>query len=537
MKQERLADEDFDPVYFYFKEIQAGGLNQWTLEENNAVRNILEVIKGLDEQTATHEIDSLEMDKNPQMFAENLIDTYPEHNDDFCVSLVNNFSNNMLTRAREKGKYVVLILLENSLVLCHTEADEKTVTKDAEIIERLLDTDNVDKYARFKQTDEDVEVLHFERHLSKSFSDWLGIPPEEVAYQEAGKIKVFTNIEDSTVRFEFEQEEFTQKFLIDEEYELVSGFLVTPQDKYPIRHLKIGQRQFDNVDEFLQEFYSLYYDFKNFKAQYETVAESITPHVTTVVDHQYKVTKGGPNGEIVVKKDRDDEFNILFADKTIELSAQWRRRLAKKFRQNDPINLHHIGTDFSEEPDQIGQFEFYNELNVDTERINELYTITQEARTGDTLSNIIYSVIFYTLSKWTTSPICHFFSQMSDFYESELSSEGMILRDEDGLMELKSRDWVAETDGSDAIAEKLTSEIQDDSKLILVGIDEYEQQIRPLSRNRFDSERNERIKKKVRKMNGDHESIEMSALPLSGEDCLLFVYSIRGEQELNLQMV
>jgi len=172
MSQQRIAEgvdteDDFGPVHFYYKEIQADTLNNWTLESESRVSNIHEVINGLDRQTSTHPLSELDIDDNPEMFVDTLLDSYPDHNETFCKSLINDFSDSMRTSAREEGKYAVLILYENSLVICHTDSEELTITKDAEVLERLLDTDNVDKYARFQRTDDETEVLSTTTRLTQ----------------------------------------------------------------------------------------------------------------------------------------------------------------------------------------------------------------------------------------------------------------------------------------------------------------------------------------------------------------------------------
>lgn len=537
MSQERLVDEELNPVHFYYKEIQADDLNSWTLETTNRVRNIYEVIEGLDRQASAHPLEELDIDANPEMFVNQLLSSYPEHDKAFCVSLINNFSDSMRTRAREPGKYAVLILYEDSLILCHTDSEEMTITKDAEVLERLLDTDNVDKYARFHQTSSGTEVLQFERSVSKSFSEFLGLEPEEIAYEEAGEIKIFSEIDGSTVRFEFRQDEFEEKFITNESHSLHSTeILETPNDEYPVNHIKMGRRRYDTVDGFLQQFYALYYDLNTLKSQYGTVANSVTPHTTTVVDHEDKVTTGGPNGPTKIKKGDDSGFNVVFADKHIELSAKWRLQLSKKLRSGETVRIHHLGNRFAEEPIRLGSFEVYNEVDIDVERLNQLYNLTQEAGTGEHLSNIVYCVMFHTLSEWCRAPICHFFGQMTKRFEDELSAEGMILRDEDGLMELKGRDWLANIDDDEEAAKKISEELQSDSKLLLVGVEEEEQRIRPLSRNRWDSERNRRVRDSVRGLNGHHDSIQLASLQVGNGDCLLFVYAVRGDQSFDLDL-
>jgi hypothetical protein len=112
----------------------------------------------------------------------------------------------------------------------------------------------------------------------------------------------------------------------------------------------------------------------------------------------------------------------------------------------------------------------------------------------------------------------------------------MILRDEDRLMELKGHDWLADIEDDEGAAKKISEELQSDSKLLLVGVEEEEQQIRPLSRNKWDSERNERVRDSVRDLNGHHDSIQLSSLQMGNGDCLLFVYSIRGDQTFDLDL-
>ena len=96
----------------------------------------------------------------------------------------------MRISAHEEGKYAVPILYKNSLVICHTDSEELTIIKDAEALARLLDTDNIDKYACSQRTNDETEVLQFERSVTKFFSEFLCLKPEEIAYKGAGEIKV-----------------------------------------------------------------------------------------------------------------------------------------------------------------------------------------------------------------------------------------------------------------------------------------------------------------------------------------------------------
>ena len=77
------------------------------------------------------------------------------------------------------------------------------------------------------------------------------------------------------------------------------------------------------------------------------------------------------------------------------------------------------------------------------------------------------------------------------------------------------------------LAKRISKEIQDDTRLLIGGIDEGDQRIRPINRNRFDSERNQAIQSRVRDLNSNHDWITLKCLRLGNGDCLLFVFSIR----------
>jgi hypothetical protein len=125
MTQDKLVDDDHDPMHFYFREIQSGNLRKWTFENENQIDNILEVINGLERKTNSHAFTELDLDDNTKMCVNNLLNTYPDFNEDFCNLLINNFARSLLTRAREAGKYAILVVYEDSVVVGHTDSEKK----------------------------------------------------------------------------------------------------------------------------------------------------------------------------------------------------------------------------------------------------------------------------------------------------------------------------------------------------------------------------------------------------------------------------
>jgi len=364
----------------------------------------------------------------------------------------------------------------------------------------------------------------------------LGIESFEISYQDAGEISIFTEIDDSTCAFQYEKDEFVNKFLnTDSGYEIMENLFRTPTNEYSVEQIQFGRRNYENTDDFLQDFYSLYYDVKSYQDHFAQVASSMEPWQGNIYDHKNKVTKG-KNGQKFVIKDHND-FNIVFAYKNIELSTQWRLELTQKFLDGVPTQFTHAGNPFSEEPVKIGCFEIYNDVEIDgLDELNRLYKTLQRGGTGEQLSNLLAYVIFVVAAEWSEPPLAQFFPQLASKYANRLDADGVVIRDEDNILEFKSNEWFGISD-DDELAKRISKEIQGDTRLLIGGIDEEDQSIRPINRNRFDSERNTSIRNKVRNLNGGHDSITLKSVRLGNGDCLLFVFSVRGDHSFNFDAI
>lgn len=536
MGQTHIVDADPDPVYLRYKEVQGNELTEQTLTSETKVRNVLEVVKGLDRQTKPSSVESdLELDANPDMWVSHLLENYPDPPEIFDSSLINNFCDSLYTSARQPGKYAVLLVVANSVIICHTDSKEKTITTGADVLERLLDTDNVDKYVRFKRERDGITAHHFERDQNtKSFSEWLGLQPEEIAFEEAGDVKIYTRQKGATSIFQYPRDEFVEKFLLEETHTLVSDVLRFPDgDEFTVDQVKLGRRSYGTIDEFLQAFYNIYYDLQTYRTKYGNLTESLGPWNGDIIDYRSKVTKG-LDGEIVLKKEHD-ELNIVFADKLIDLSAGWRLELLSKFIDGDETRLHHVGSDFTEEPQAVGPFLVFNEAEGDFERLNELYDIISNFNTGDTMANIVSYVIFDTAAEWFDGPESHFFDQLSKKCVENLDAEGVVIPEEGPIIEYKSRDWFSGID-NDELADKITKEIQSDTTLLIGGIED-EQAIRPLARNRFDPDRDGDIRETLLNKNGNHSTINFCTLPVREDECLSLVFSIKSDIEAEFSFI
>jgi len=151
------------------------------------------------------------------------------------------------------------------------------------------------------------------------------------------------------------------------------------------------------------------------------------------------------------------------------------------------------------------------------------------------MANIVSYVIFDTAAEWFDSPESHFFDQLCEKCIENLDAEGVVIPEEGSIIEYKSRDWFSGID-NDELADKITKEIQNDTTLLIGGIED-EQTIRPLARNRFDPDRDKDIRETLLSRNGNHSTINFSTLPVREDECLTLVFSIKSDMEADFGFI
>lgn len=540
-EQARIIDEDHDPIHLYYRGLQDKKLRDKTLSDNRKIRNFKEILDQLARQTGEHVLEEISLDENPRMFLKQLLQGYPDRDDTFSTALINNFCDSLKTRAREQGTYAVLIVMESSVIICHTDAKEKTVTKEAGVIERLLDADNVSRYIRFIQdSDGQIRVQHYERRLpiSDSLSDWLGLERSELSFREIGDIKIYTEIDDSTAVFQYTREEFEQKFLAeDSDYGLTGDEFETPNDQYPIDYLRIDRERFDTTEEFLQRFNTLYYDLENQRIRYQDIGNSMEAWVDSVYEKRNKVVKGS-NEEIIASKSHD-KLEILYTHSQIELAASWKIKLKKKFMNGSELRLWHAGMPYNEPPVQIGGFIIQNPIGISEDIESVLHRLAEYIRSdssGSFISNILSYTLFASLSDWTKSPISYFFEQLSGRYENDLKSDGIVMEEENDIIEYKAPEWIPE--GDDNLAKKIIKEVNNDLKVVIIGIDESERKCRLVNGDQFKSDRTSDIANRVQTDSQAIEHCLVHRVPVNQNGSLLTAVAIKETSDnFNLDML
>jgi len=395
--------------------------------------------------------------------------------------LAENFSDSMLSRARERGKYVVLIVSEGSLIVCHSFTGKKALTTDMDVIEELLSESNIDKFAEFQYNDDrDIIVHHFDRNDTQSFTNWLGIPEDEIAFDVKGDVRIYTKIDEIDVVFEFDQDAITSKLLASDDYDLVDGMLKTPNE--PARRVdrvQWGYDTFSNVEEFKQELFKVNHNLIRAFDLYDNEISDSLDSFFDVQDRPNRIVKETGDSTQEIKKPKVD-FEIVYVNKQVDMDVSWRNELAQKlFANHDPVPICHAGGEFSEDAFNIGNFRIYNEIGLSEIQqgyIDDLLSTAKDLGTAN-LRPLFTHIAFELLFQTNPKPVRYLFKEFSDKFRTQfLESNGDGTRviqteGEDIDLEYKSPPWFDRQSSTDELAQGIHREFQN-SRLLILGINE-----------------------------------------------------------------
>ncbi|WP_330633575.1 hypothetical protein [Halocatena halophila] len=513
LTEERFIGDDAEAVEMLLDDIFTNASGDHTLEELDTTRYFERWIEG--------SLDASEAIEPGEAF-----DNRAEGD---LEAIAEDFSDDMQTRARAAGKYVVIILGEGRLITCHSYTGQRALTTEMEIIEELLSADNIDKYAEFTREEDEIVINHFDKYDTKSFVEWLGIPVDQVVYDIKGDVKIYSVIaDDIQATFRFTRDDIVEKIINTDEFNLQGNLLETPDTErdYRIKQIRWGNSTYESAEEFKQEALTHHYELSYYEDKFDELAKGDLGVATkTAIDREERLTiESGSKQEVRVRKTHDD-FEIVLVNEFIDLEAGWRQALASKALANDQrVSIHHPGNSIAEEPVRIGALRIYNTIGLDEGVVDDLHDFVRTARDLGTsnMGSLMKHVTFDLLRREANAPICHFFGELADEYlrsHKDTISEGTRVTLREGgpaSVELKSPEWFY--GGKDyELANKLTKELNNGAGMVVIGVDENGGKVKGIQKNRFPHERLEGLEKKVRNQS-DATQIHVVPVPISGGD-------------------
>lgn len=520
-----MEEVESDEIHIFFKEIQSDeDLTHEERIEDDKIEAVESLISGITRKTGTHELNSLNCGKNIPKWSRHLIENFPEFNEEYVEFLVDDFSRKMKTSAKGPGKYVIVILREKGFLVCHADAGEKTLTTSLDVIDRLMDSDNIDKYAEFYERDSDIWVDHFERNKTQSFTEWLGIPQSEVVFDTLGNIKGYTELEGLTAIFEFEEEDIVKKIIESDDYRLEEGSLKTPNGKeFPLERIQWGRTSFEDIGEFKQKLSTIYYDLDTYHQAFIDLHGSSRPYFDKFIDRETKLINSAKGETEIVKK--NENFNISFSSAQVDTRNKWLTKLVNHFLEGQMNAIYHAGSSATKQPYEIGPFSFFNDLGIDDynwQKLQNLYTVVDGVGTDNNLQRIVGSAIFLIMDELTDSKSQFLFQEISESMMSRVS-EGVVVQREGEChgLEFKAGEWIENKD-VESISEEMVKELEGDTNLLIIGIDEEAHQINPMKSTDLKSEFRERIEEETESPEGSN--IEAIPLPITPKETLLICF-------------
>jgi hypothetical protein len=543
-----MAQNPKGPIYVYSKQIKEKLIESDVRKKVAEKENLISVIDSLIEIGKEKPIDNLEFDDNCIKWINDVINGFSNtdtQKEDSLKYLLNDFSDKMMTRMRETDKYALAIVSEKFLLLCHTTMGERTITPVWEVVERMLDKDNVERFVIFKKKDDSTTVTYYEHSPSDFFVRWLGLSQKEAFTYLGGRNRISSAIDGIHYNFELTDDQIENQILKDTGIFTRGNdqlILKTPISIIDIKQIRVGKKQYAHVSDFLQDYLARKNDLEFYRDEYEKISRSLAPLVRTFFDEIDCLVTVTNEGEEVKIRKRNPNFNILFAGKTkmsgnIEFRDSFIMKLFSDYVNGVHINIFHAGMKMYQ-PDtgsiSIGSMEIFNEIQC-PDIIVQLLEFNKNTNIKDTILNtsLQYS-IFKLLSQFNSDkPISAFFSKFSEALGNTIKKPTSVIQNEGDVIEFKSSDFLVGTD--DEIVDRVHKDIMKKTgnqlfKIYLFGIANKTNKIEPISADKFNNDRIGRLEKKLMKKMQNKAKISLINIPLNqGTDCLFLMPVVMDE--------
>lgn len=533
----------FDSMYVYSKQIKERDIKKVKITRNIDKENISNVITSLREIGKQKDIDDLELDENCKIWIMEILFGFSESMETTLEYLLRDFTDSMKTRMREGDKYAISIVSDDYLILCHSRGGEATITPRWEVVKRMLDKDNVDRFVFFTKEGGSVRVYYYEYSASESFVSWLGIPEREAFYYLGGINRIYVDIDGMHCAIELSDDEVEELFLKDRStFKIEKNLLVLPApiERLQIGQIRVGKKRYNSMGDFLQDYLAKRYDLVYYQEEYRKLASSFGPLTTQFIDDLDSVVKVESGVEQTYLKKRNPNFYILFASRInsetiIQIRDSFFVKIHTDFLNKRPIRIFHAGMKiYSQltEPLQIGSMELFNELEIN-ELIKRLSNFYHDAQVRDILIDkaLCYSLFRLLNIRNDGKPISFFFERFADELGRDIRNSDKIVQNEGDVIEFKSRDYL--TGKNNEISKRIAGDLEkklttNAFKVYFFGVDETTQEIEPLPNNRFSSDRIGNIENEIAQEMGEGVEVAIVKVPLDNQ-CLLSMFATSND--------
>jgi hypothetical protein len=536
-----MAHTPKGPIYVYSKQIKEPEIKSNIRKRTAEKENLVSVIGSLMEIGKSRPFAQLEFGDNCTDWINDVLEDFSNDNTQKEKSLkflLNDFSDKMMTRMRETDKYAIALVSKKFLLLCHATMGERTITPLWDVVDRMLDKDNVERFVIFKKTNDLITVTYYEHSPSGFFVNWLGLSSKDAFTYLGGRNRISSAIDGIHYSFELTDEQIENQILKDTGIFTRGNdqlILKTPISIIDIKQIRVGKKYYAHVSDFLQDYLARKNDLEYYRDEYEKISKSLAPLISTYLDDIDGLVKVTNEGEELKIRKRNPHFNILFSGTTktsgiIDFRESYFMKLFSDYINGVHINIFHAGMKMHKletGSKRIGPMEIFNEIQC-PESIDRIIEFDKNTEIKDKIlkTSLQYS-IFQLLSQSNyDKPISLFFSKFAQSLGNTIKIPTTVIENEADVIELKSRDFLVGKDDAivDRIADDINKKVKEDPfKIYLFGIDEKTNKIEPISSQKFNSGRIGGLEKKLIKT-CNNIRLSLVKIPLNqGEDCLFFM--------------
>lgn len=488
-------------IFVFSKKVKETEVHYTEIEREIEAEKIKNVLKRLP-QGREKKIEEIELRTNPKKWIQSLIDGYPSDVDrEKMANLISDFTENMMTRMREEEKYVIGMLSEGELILCHSVFGEETITPEWKIIPRMLDHDNVMRYVHFKKEVDSFRVKFYERYATDSFVEWLGLSQREALFHFGGKYRIYTEIGGINSVFELTENQIEQWIEEHPEMRTSKIKLKSPIEMLTITQIIVGKTKYNNPKDFLQDCYAEKYRINYSQEQFKEIIKTLEPYQYKFFDEKSQVIMIKGDDKVTKVEKRNPNFDILFSTENIECRESYLDDIFRRFINGERIRIFHAGEKFLPIPIEIKPMEIWNKIKLNelTQKIIEYY---QTANLQDRVLTRLLGFVIFTILDAQNKPsyIHHFLEKFCKKFIVDIPPVSRVTKLEDKILEFKSRDYFSGKDEEIAmkICTDLKKKLQEAQyKIYLIGVED-DGTIGFIPDSRIKSDRLENIRQKIK---------------------------------------
>ena len=488
-----------DPIQTFAKQVKSTSIARKSISDVSTISKLLHVLHNLESQSkaAMTLASDLGLKTNPKKWASSLISGYPSAiAPDDAESLLFDFTESMQTRMRMETKYALALVLENKVFLAHSVYGQETVTPEWRIIPRMLDIDNVLRFASFFKEDGDLYVRYWERNATSSFIQWLGLPRKQ-AYLFGGTFRILSSIEGATIEIQLTEDEI--QTWIDRHPELAEGKISfdAPVHGLAIQEIRAGSKTYDHAGDFIQDFEAQKRGLPKYQREYESISAKTAPMFVKYYDEKHQLVAIQDEQVSIEVEKTSPGIDIFFANGIIEFRSSYVSDLVNRISNGEEVNIFHAGHDFSIQPIEIGRVRIYNRLKKSPTADALLEYISRIQIQDRQLANVLKLAALLTLGTANEgTPLGYAIAKIAAAVHQDLQLTGTLSKLEDGTLEYKSRDILAGRNDQviQVLSEDLSTALKrSNMSILLVGVRD-DGTIDPVPQSRIGSDRLESIR-------------------------------------------